>query len=123
MLGWLTPRPHNYRRLLVTARGIEYQNLSRDTWDIPWKDITSVTFYRGSDPYAEALTESSWLLRRMASGKLRDIEIVDERSNRRTLLVGFKTFLPQFDLAQAKTALRSWRRGYWLCFPPVKNDR
>jgi hypothetical protein len=118
MLAWLW-KPHNYRRLVVTEGGIEYENLSRRTWNIAWSEITSVTFYRGSDPYAEALNESSWLLRRMVNNELENIEIVDELPNRRALLMGFRKFLPGFDVSQAKRALRSWKRGYWLCFPPV----
>jgi hypothetical protein len=83
-------------------------------------EITSVTFYRGEDPWAQAYSETMWLIRRPSGETIESFQIVNEWSSRRNLLRAFAQHIPGFDIREAKRGIRTRKRGYWMCFPSLE---
>jgi hypothetical protein len=102
-------RPLNYRSIVLSVEGLEYEDNSGRRLAIRWNEITSVKFMR----YFEWDQQRSWIIIK-DDGQM--IEISDEWPDRRKLLFAFRRHLSGFNARQAKHGFHTWKTGKWICF-------
>lgn len=102
-------RPLNYRSLVLSVTGLEYENNSGRRLAIRWNEIASVKFMR----YFEWDQQRSWIIIK-DDGQV--IEISDEWPDRRKLLSAFRRHLSGFNVRRAKHGFHTWKTGKWVCF-------
>jgi|SRR5689334_7911845 len=102
-------KPLNYRSIVLSVEGLEYEERSGRKLAIRWNEITSVKFMR----YFEWDQQRSWILIK-DDGQV--IEIYDEWPDRRKLLSAFRRHLSGFNAREAKRGFHTWKTGKWICF-------
>ena len=97
-------RPVNYKSIVLSVEGLEYEENSWRKFAIRWNEITSVKFMR----YFEWDQQRSWILIK-DDGQV--IEICDEWPDRRKLLSAFRRHLPGLMLVRPSGAFIHGRQA------------
>lgn len=114
---WRSAMQDTHERIQVSGRGIEYESPGCKGF-IAWPEITRITLIRDEAAYPDIYgpyLETEWLIEFTGGREFLGFEW----TNRRKLLRAFRANLRSFDRRKAKTGLRSWRKGKWLCYCPA----
>jgi hypothetical protein len=111
------------QRIRISNLGIRYESTRYSGYSglsgfIVWSEITRITLIRDEAAYPDIYgpyLETEWFIEFNGDSK----SLGFEWTNRRKLLRAFRAHLRSFDRRKAKTGLRSWRKGKWLCYCPA----